>query len=61
MSVGAAGVAVRGGFARPPWRSRIKLEHIVMGGAVVALVVLVVLPLASLLLGSVKGEDGLSS
>ena len=31
-----------------------------MGGAVVALIVLVVLPLLSLLFGSVKGEDGLS-
>jgi iron(III) transport system permease protein len=31
-----------------------------MGGAVVALVILVVLPLMSLLLGSVRGEDGLS-
>src|SRR6202163_458930 len=31
-----------------------------MGGAVVALVVLVVLPLLSLLLGSVRGDEGLS-
>ena len=31
-----------------------------MGGAIVALIVLVVLPLLSLLLGSVKGEQGLS-
>ncbi|HWF96626.1 MAG TPA: iron ABC transporter permease [Xanthobacteraceae bacterium] len=31
-----------------------------MGGAVVALVILVVLPLVSLLLGSVRGDDGLS-
>ncbi len=31
-----------------------------MGGAIVALVVLVVLPLCSLLLGSVKGEEGLT-
>ena len=60
MSAEAAGVAVRGAFAQPSWRSRIRLEHIVMGGAVVALVVLVVLPLLSLLLGSVKGEGGLS-
>ncbi|HEY6259253.1 MAG TPA: iron ABC transporter permease [Xanthobacteraceae bacterium] len=37
-----------------------RLEHFVMGGAIVALVILVVLPLMSLLFGSVRGEDGLS-
>ena len=31
-----------------------------MGGAVVALVILVVLPLLSLLFGSVRGDDALS-
>jgi iron(III) transport system permease protein len=48
--------------ARPPRPSRGKprLEHFVMGGAVVALVILVVLPLMSLLLGSVRGDEGLS-
>ena len=46
--------------ARAPLRARIRLEHVVMGGAIVALIVLVVLPLLSLLLGSVKGEQGLS-
>jgi iron(III) transport system permease protein len=45
--------------ARPRWR-RLRLEHLVMGGAVAALVILVVLPLMSLLFGSVRGEDGLS-
>src|SRR5258708_39442703 len=40
------------------WRKP-RLEHLVMGGAVVALVILVVLPLMSLLLGSVRGEQGL--
>jgi iron(III) transport system permease protein len=44
---------------RPAWR-KLRLEHVVMGGAVVALVILVVLPLMSLLLGSVRGEEGLS-
>jgi iron(III) transport system permease protein len=44
---------------RPRWR-RLRLEHLVMGGAVAALVILVVLPLMSLLFGSVRGEDGLS-
>ena len=48
----------RGIHARP--RQRLRLEHVVMGGAVLALVILVVLPLGSLLLGSVRGEEGLS-
>ena len=60
MSVEAAGVAAPGAFAHSPWYSRIKLEHVVMGGAIVALIVLVVLPLLSLLLGSLKDEHGLS-
>src|ERR1700684_4663531 len=45
---------------RPAGRRRLRLEPCVMGGAVVALVVLVVLPLLSLLIGSVRGDDGLS-
>ena len=44
---------------RPSIR-RLRLEHFVMGGAIVCLIVLVVLPLGSLLLGSVRGEHGLS-
>jgi iron(III) transport system permease protein len=44
---------------RPAWRLP-RPEHFVMGGAVLALVVLVVLPLMSLLFGSVRGEEGLS-
>src|ERR1700683_2742729 len=55
MSPDVAGAKVRP--LRQGWRL---LEYIVMGGAVLALIVLVVLPLASLLLGSVRGEDGLS-
>ncbi len=43
-----------------PPRRQPRLEHFVMGGAVAALVILVVLPLLSLLLGSVRGEAGLS-
>jgi iron(III) transport system permease protein len=49
-------------LARPlrlTWRKP-RLEHFVIGGAVVALVILVVLPLLSLLFGSVRGEEGLS-
>src|SRR6476620_6462229 len=41
--------------------TRLRLEHIVMGGAILCLVVLVVLPLLSLLLGSIRGgERGMS-
>ena len=43
-----------------PPRIRIGLDHVVMAGAVVCLVVLVVLPVGSLVLGSLKGESGLS-
>ena len=45
---------------RPSARRGLRFEHVVMGGAVLALIVLVVLPLLSLLFGSVRGEDGLS-
>ena len=40
--------------------TRLRLEHFVMGGAILSLIVLVVLPLLWLLLGSVRGEGGLS-
>src|SRR5215218_3918167 len=47
MSTQAISVpAPRAGF-----HSRFRLEHFVMGGAIVSLIVLVVLPLCSLLLG----------
>src|SRR5215207_4085665 len=60
MTTDVVNATLRPGLARPPLRDRLKLEHVVMGGAVVALIVLVVLPLLSLLFGSVKGEEGLS-
>jgi len=41
-------------------RRRLRLEHVVMGGAILCLIVLVVFPLLSLLFGSVRGEQGLS-
>ncbi len=44
---------------RAPYR-RLRFEHVVMGGAIVSLIVLVVLPLLFLLIGSVKGEQGMS-
>lgn len=42
------------------WRAALGLETLVMGGAVLALIVLVVLPLLFLLAGSLRGEGGLS-
>src|SRR5690242_13177108 len=45
---------------RPRERSRLRLEHVIMAAAVLALVVLVVLPLLFLLVGSVRGEGGVS-
>ena len=56
MSVQAIGAPVQA--ARP--RTRPRLEHFVMGGAILCLIVLVVLPLMSLLIGSLRGEQGLS-
>ncbi|HEX9439558.1 MAG TPA: iron ABC transporter permease, partial [Roseiflexaceae bacterium] len=44
--------------ARPP--RRLRLEQFVMGGAIVALIILVVLPLLWLFYGSLRGEQGLS-
>jgi iron(III) transport system permease protein len=43
-----------------PPRTTIGLDHVVMAGAILCLVVLVVLPVGSLLWGSFKGEAGLS-
>lgn len=51
-------------MARGPWRFPVRLrtffglERIVIGGAIGALAILVVLPLSSLLISSVRGEDG---
>src|ERR1700704_6114465 len=56
MSVEA--IASPGRVAGP--RARLRLEHFVMGGAVLVLIVLVVLPLLSLLVGSIRGEQGIS-
>jgi iron(III) transport system permease protein len=44
----------------PGFRTRLRLEHFVMGGAILSLIILVVLPLCSLLLGSLRGEHGIS-
>src|SRR3977135_328356 len=59
MTTDVVSATLRPGLVRPPLRDRLKLEHVVMGGAVVALIVLVVLSLLSLLFRSGKGEPGL--
>jgi hypothetical protein len=59
MTTDAATLSRR--LGRPHLRRRLRLERVVMGSAVVALIVLVVLPLLSLLFGSVKSEHGLRS
>jgi len=48
------------GTQAPPRTPIFGFDRIVMAGAVVCLVVLVVLPVASLILGSIKGEAGLT-
>ena len=58
MSTQVVSTALRPALARRG--RRLRLEHLVMGGAIVALIVLVVLPLLSLLVGSVRGEHGMS-
>jgi iron(III) transport system permease protein len=60
MSTQAMSTALRSGgtAGRPP--RRLRLEQFVMGGAIVALIILVVLPLLWLFYGSLKGEQGLS-
>jgi iron(III) transport system permease protein len=54
---------MRGALPRPaPQRphTRLRLEHFVMAAAVLALIVLVVMPLLFLLVGSLRGPEGLS-
>ena len=58
MSTEAIQTTLRAGAIAQP--RRVRLEHIVMGGAILALIVLVVLPLLFLLVGSLKGEQGMS-
>jgi iron(III) transport system permease protein len=60
MSTQAMSTALQSGgtAGRPP--RRLRLEQFVMGGAIVSLIILVVLPLLWLFYGSLKGEQGLS-
>jgi iron(III) transport system permease protein len=59
---GSAAAATLSLPARPPLRRapRLRLEQVIMGAAILALVILVVLPLLFLLAGSIRGERGLS-
>src|SRR5215218_2125319 len=58
MSTEAVETTLRAGPAAQP--RRLRLEHVVMGGAILSLIVLVVLPLLFLLVGSLKGPEGMS-
>src|SRR6266446_8635189 len=58
MSIEAIQTTLRAGSAAQP--RRVRLEHIVMGGAILSLIILVVLPLLWLFYGSLRGEQGLS-
>jgi iron(III) transport system permease protein len=60
MSTEAIQPALHRTLLRPLPRSRFRLDLVVMGGAVVALIVLVVLPLLFLLIGGLKGDQGMS-
>ncbi len=60
MTTEVASAALHPPLVRQRVRRRVTLEHVVMGGAIVCLIVLVVLPLLSLLLGSVRGPEGMS-
>lgn len=55
-----AEASARPGVAPAAPGHRVRLEHVVMGAAIAALVILVVLPIAALLLGSLVGDRGLS-
>src|SRR6266850_2248467 len=58
MSTEAMSTTLRVAARQPP--RELRLEHVVMGGAILALIVLVVMPLLFLLVGSLKGADGMS-
>jgi iron(III) transport system permease protein len=60
MSTEVMSTALRPRLSPRPPRTRLRLEHVVMGGAILSLIVLVVLPLAFLLVGSFKGAGGVT-
>src|SRR5947209_20052355 len=60
MSTQVMGTVLRPGSAARPGARRVRLEHVVMAGAILSLIILVVLPLLWLFYGSLRGEQGLS-
>jgi iron(III) transport system permease protein len=60
MASEVASAALHPPLVRQRVRRRVTLEHVVMAAAIICLIVLVVLPLLSLLLGSVRGPEGMS-
>ena len=60
MSTEVMSTALRPRLSPRRPRMRLRLEHVVMGGAIISLIVLVVLPLAFLLVGSFKGAGGVT-
>lgn len=57
----STGTAIRG-LPRTPSRGRklVRFDQVVMGGAILALLILILLPLVSLLVGSVTSEEGVT-
>jgi len=60
MSTQVMGTVLQSGSAARSGARRFRLEHVVMAGAVLSLIILVVLPLLWLFYGSLRGEQGLS-
>jgi iron(III) transport system permease protein len=60
MSTQVMGTVLRSGSAARSSARRVRLEHVVMAGAILSLIILVVLPLLWLFYGSLRGEQGLS-
>jgi iron(III) transport system permease protein len=60
MSTEVMGTVLRSGSAARSGARRFRLEHVVMAGAILSLIILVVLPLLWLFYGSLRGEQGLS-
>jgi iron(III) transport system permease protein len=60
MSTQVMGTVLRSGPAARSGARRLRLEHVVMAGAILSLIILVVLPLLWLFYGSLRGEQGLS-
>src|SRR5438132_1694345 len=60
MSTQVMVTVLRSGSAARSGAGRVRIEHVVMAGAILSLIILVVLPLLWLFYGSLRGEQGLS-